>query len=117
MKKILFLIIVGICIFLSLSLLGSIANLWQKQDLVKNASKQLEVVKNENRSLKNELRVATVSGFMEEEARNKLFMVKEGEKTVVIPDSLLKKVKKQEVKQPQKSNIELWISLFFQQKP
>lgn len=114
MKKILFFTIFAICIFLSLSLLGSIANLWQKQDLVKNASKQLEVVKNENRSLKNEFRVATASGFMEEEARNKLFMVKEGEKTVVIPDSLLQKSElKNEIEKDKVGNPQAWFQLFF----
>ena len=91
MKKIAFFIAFAICIFIIVSLVQSIVSLSQKQDLVQNAQQELSQEKKKNKELKQELRVATSGGFLEEQARDKLFMVKDGEKTIVIPDNLVKK--------------------------
>ena len=88
-------------------------NLWQKQDLIEQAKTRLVKEEEENKELKKKLLVASTEGFLEEEARNKLFMVKEGEKTVVIPESLLKKAKPQDYKKAPVSNPQAWFQLFF----
>ncbi len=62
----------------------SIYTLWQKNDLVENL--RLEVKKNqrENEDLKRKLRIVEKPQFIEEEARNKLFMSKPGEGVIVL---------------------------------
>lgn len=116
MKRLLFFTIIIVCIFTSVGLIGSITTLWQKQDLVKNAQQELDNAQKENRKLKKQLATATSDGFIEEEARNKLLMTKDGEKTVVIPESLLKKPTPEEKQGGKHLNVELWFSLFFGKK-
>lgn len=85
MKKIFFFAAVLACLLIINNLARSIYDLWHKQDLVVKAQKDLEREKKENEQLKKQLSRVKSNVFIEEEARNKLFMVKEGESGVILP--------------------------------
>ncbi len=87
-KKLAYLIVVIICLVLIHNLIVSTYNLWHKQDLVTAAQNNLAHEKAENQRLKSQLKVVGSSGFMEEQARNELFMVKPGESGVILPSNI-----------------------------
>ena len=84
MKKLLYLLIAIASLLIVNNLIRSTYNLWQKHDLITQAQKQLLSQKNENSRLKDQLNKVKRTDFIEEEARNKLFMVKPGEKVVLL---------------------------------
>jgi cell division protein FtsB len=84
-KKVVFFGIVLASFFVINSLVHSIYNLWQKNDLVVKAKQDLEKEKKENKTLKKKLDTVKQPQFVEEEARNKLFLAKPGEGIIVIP--------------------------------
>src|SRR3989344_2984755 len=104
MKKLLYLAAIVICLVVINNLIHSIYDLWHKQDLVVNAGKELERQKEENRKLKLLLNRVQGTEFIEEEARNKLFMVKPGESAVVLPQVQ----SKTKAKQPEFPNWQKW---------
>lgn len=85
MKKLAFIIILIISLIIIKNLLSSIYNHWQKQDLIIQAKRELDMEKKKNKELKDKYSLANSPGFVEEEARNKLFMVKPGEKQIILP--------------------------------
>ena len=109
-KKILFIASVIICLVIINSLARSAYNLWQKQDLVVKAKNDLEREKELNQELKARLSYVKSDEFLETEARNKLFMVKEGETGVIVPKNLIEKkeVKKEIILPPWQQ----WVNLF-----
>jgi cell division protein FtsB len=89
MKRLLFLSLVVVLILIIGGLTRSIYGLWRKQDLVSSYQKELSKEKNENQKLKNQLSLVEKSDFLEQQARNNLFLVKPGEQDVIIPKGLL----------------------------
>lgn len=89
MKKILFSVLVFSLVLVAIGLSRSIYDLWRKQDLVISYQKQLAKQKNENQILKQKLSVTNDPKFLEEQARDNLFLVKPGEQGVIIPKELL----------------------------
>jgi cell division protein FtsB len=112
MKKLLYILIIIISIYIINNLIRSIYNLWQKQDLVTQAREELQKEKNTNAKLKDQLVQVKRPDFIEEEARNKLFMVREGESIVLVP-SISTPSKTHSVKKQQKYHWEEWIKFFF----
>jgi cell division protein FtsB len=111
MKKAGFILIVIVLLLIINNLIHSIYDLWQKQDLLTQAQKQLSVEKLKNATLKTEISNAKSAQFIDEEARNKLFLVKPGEQEVLISQDLISK-------SPQKQaqdfpNWQKWLKLFF----
>jgi cell division protein FtsB len=93
-------------------LFHSIYDIWHKQDLLVSAQKQLDREKLLNQKLKGELSFAQTPQFLEEQAHNKLFLVKPGEQEVLISQTL----KNQNQPQKQAQNIpnwQQWLQLFF----
>lgn len=86
MKKVLYLLILIISLFIINNLIRSIFSLWQKHDLIGEATLQLQKEKNEHEKLEDQLDRVKRVDFVEEEARNKLFMVKPGENMVLLGD-------------------------------
>jgi len=86
LKKIVFFAIILASIFVINSLIHSIFTLWQKNDLIISAKQELNKQEKENNELKNQLTEVKKPEFVEGEARNKLFMTKEGEKVLVLPN-------------------------------
>lgn len=109
-KNIFFISAVIICLIIIYNLATSTYELWSKKYLVTDAEAQLQAEKEENKRLKAQLSFVKSNEFVEQEARNRLLMVKEGEAEVIVPKELLeKKEKKVEKKVP---NHIQWIELF-----
>ena len=111
MKKILFFTIIGISLLIIINLVTSIYTLWHKQDLLTQAARELQNEKKENISLKSQLKKVSAPGFVEEEARNKLFMVKPGEGEVLIAESSSTSAQKQ-AQEDSKPYWQQWLSAF-----
>ncbi len=110
MKKAAYLIvIIGLCLVIN-SLVHSIYNLWHKQDLLISAQKNLALAQQKNQELKAKYKIVTTKEFVEEEAHDKLFMVRNGEHQVIITDKAKTNAKKEFAPKP---NWEQWLSLFF----
>lgn len=85
MKKIGFLIIIIIAIAVISNSLSSIYILLSKKNVIIKAQHELGRQEKENASLKKELNQTKTVQFVEAEARNKLFLVKPGEETILLP--------------------------------
>ena len=114
LKRILFFAIVIAAFFILHNLAQSLYTVWQKRDLILEANRSLEREKKENQELKAKLIQAKDQSFVEEEARDKLFMAKPGEKIVLIPTpvvnaSLSSKPKPQDTR----PNWQKWQEVFF----
>jgi cell division protein FtsB len=111
MKKAIFILIVLVLLFIINGLAHSIYDLWHKQDLLTTAQRELSIEKMENQKLKGELSYVKNQSFIEEQARNKLFLVKPGEQEVLIsPDLSQTQAKQQAQNIP---NWQKWLKLFF----
>jgi len=112
MKKAAFILIVLVLLFIINGLAHSIYDLWHKQDLLTSAQRQLSQEKLQNQKLKAGLSYVKTPQFIEEQAHNKLFLVKLGEQEVLISQTL----QKQNQPQKQSQNIpnwQKWLNLFF----
>ena len=83
-KKIGYLVFIIICIIIINGLVTSILNLWQKHELVDHSEQTLTNEREKNIELKKKLKTVSSALFVEEEARNKLFLVKQGEEIIVV---------------------------------
>jgi len=109
MKKIVFIAVVIVLLFIINSLVRSIYDLLQKQELLTSAQIELEEEKLKNQKLKAGLSYVETDEFKEEVARNNLLLIKPGEQEVVIPQ----KEEKGESKKPVLPNWQKWLELFF----
>ena len=113
-KKILFLIIIIVSVLISNNLIHSIYTLWQKKDLMVQAQQDLEEEKQKNKELKKQLSLVTDDSFVEQEARDKLFLAKPGEGVVVIPTGVLSASTSVTLKPVEtKPNWQRWWETFF----
>jgi cell division protein FtsB len=110
-KKIVYIAIVIVLLVVINNLIHSIYDLWHKQDLLTVAQKQLDLEKEKNKKLKAELSYVQSQTFIEEQARDKLFMSKPGEQDVLIPKSLIQP-EKSKPKPDTRPNWQKWIDLF-----
>ena len=76
------------------------------------AQQQLQQEKKEHVTLQQQYHVVSNPSFIEEEARNKLFMTKAGEQEVLIAQSSSQEMKK-EVEKDMRPNWQQWVNLFF----
>ena len=113
-KKIVFFAIIIASVFIINNLVHSIYTLWQKQHLVDSARKELEREKEENQELKRRLSLAKDPNFIEEEARNRLFLTKPGEGVIVIPTDAFDASAAAKLPPPDtRANWEKWRDTFF----
>lgn len=113
-KKIAFFVIIIVSIFIINSLVHSIYTLWQKKHLVVDARLDAEREREKNQTLKNKLNIIENPQFVEEEARNKLFLVKPGEQIVVLSEKDLKASDSAKPKpKDTRPNWKKWYDLFF----
>ncbi len=114
MKKIFYILIIIASIYISNNLIQSIYNLLQKKDLVTQARSELSQERNEYEKLKDQLQRVNRVDFIEEEARNKLFMVQPGEQIVLVPREVLQTSDKDEERIIATTpNWKKWIDYFF----
>ena len=110
----LFFIILAISILVINNLIHSIFTLWQKYDLVTLAEKERQRQKQENQKLKSQLSYVQSKEFIEEQARNKLFLIKPGEQEVLISEDLIKGASTPSAQAKKDDpNWKKWWSLFF----
>ena len=109
MKKVLFIVIVVILLIIINNLVRSIYDIWQKKDFLTKAEKTLSFQKQENQRLKSALSYSKTKEFIEKEARDKLFMLKQGEQKVL----LSKDTEKVQDKKERLPNWRKWLNLFF----
>lgn len=112
MKKIVYIFVVIVLILMINSLVHSILDLWQKQDLLISAQQELDSQKQKNQKLKAQYEYVQTPQFIEEQAHNKLFLVKEGEQDVLISQKLINQTQAKKTIE-QKSNWQKWLDLFF----
>lgn len=91
MKKTIFIVICGFLLITIYSITKSIIEIWHKQRVLSEASADLGKLKKENETLKKQLENTKQPGFKEEIVRNKLFLVRENEKIVLIQEDAIKK--------------------------
>jgi len=85
--------------------------IWQKRDFITQAQKELDFQKQENQRLKSALSYSQTTEFIEKQARDKLFMVKQGEQKVLIPKE---SENSQEALKDNNPNWKKWWNLFFE---
>ena len=114
MKKFILGAIIIVCLVIINNLARSIYGLWQKQELVVAAEKELEREKKMHQDLKKQAEVVRDPDYIEEVARDKLFLAKPKEQVVVVPE--VQSAKDEAFPKAEKivttSNWKLWAMLF-----
>ncbi|HUQ84743.1 MAG TPA: septum formation initiator family protein [Candidatus Limnocylindrales bacterium] len=113
-KKIGFFIIIITSLVVINNLAHSTYKLWQKKQLVDDSRLEVQRQKDKNQELRNKLNKIERPNFIEEEARNKLFMVKPGEQVIVLSDKDLKASESSKPKpKDTRPNWKKWLDLFY----
>jgi cell division protein FtsB len=112
MKRIAFVLLVIVLLLIINGLIHSIFDLWQKQDLLTSAQKELNLEQLKNTKLKSNLSYVQSQQFIDVEARNKLFLAKPGEQQVFISSDLTN-ANKEVTKREDIPNWQKWLQLFF----
>lgn len=112
MKKVFFILAIVTGVIIINNLARSVYDIWKKKDLVISAQEELEAQKRENERLKTQLKQAQDPKFIEEEARNKLLLVKPGEEHVIIPQDLATS-EASLIKKDTRPNWKKWWEYFF----
>lgn len=97
----LFLFLLGI--FLIINLTRSLINLWQKTSLISQEEERLAKVKLENEELKQQLAQIQTPEYIEQQAREKLGLAREGEIVIILPPSPYSQSEKNQL--PPKENL------------
>jgi len=111
-KKIVFFVILIASLFTINNLAHSIYTLWHKESLIEKAKTEIEKEKKENQTLKQKLSVVRKPQFVEEEARDKLFLAKPGEGIIVLP-TMQASPSATPTPQDSRSNWKKWWDTFF----
>lgn len=81
---------------------------------MRNLENKVGNLKQSNEELAKEKEYFTSKQFLEDEARKKLNMVKEGESVIIISDlNLPVEENKSQEQKPKVSNLKLWLEYFF----
>lgn len=80
------LIVIIVSLILVVNVSRSMYSLWAKRDTVQERKNVLTQLKKENEELRRKLNNVQSQEFVEQEARNKLGLVKEGETIVLVPN-------------------------------
>ena len=113
MKRIIFFTIIVVATFSIIHSISSIYSLWQKRNLISESQQELKQSQEKNQKLKQQLKTVSNPLYVEEEARDKLFMVKPGEQTVYIDKSLLSQKQSVLAVKASDPNWVQWWELFF----
>lgn len=110
------LVIIGVSAILVVNLSRSIWDLWRRRDIVAERQEVLHRLEIENKRLKDELTYSESPLFIEQEARNRLGLGREGEEVVLLPKEQGTGDKKQATEEGKESvpNWKRWWRLFFE---
>jgi cell division protein FtsB len=111
MRKLSFVVILLIGLLVINNLVRSIYGLWQKRALIEDAKRELSIEKQKYVALSEQMKEVGSPSFLEEEARNKLFLVKPGEEVVIVPREEKKEIYTTK-KVKEKAIWEQWLSYF-----
>jgi cell division protein FtsB len=113
-KKIAFFTVMLLAVLTINNLAHSIYTIWQKQDLITKAQRNLDAEKNENRKLKQNIAKVNQPQFIESQARDNLYLAKQNEEIVVIPTgTILSKSSLPSSPQDMRQNWQKWWDFFF----
>lgn len=114
LNKVLSATIIILTIIIIFGLSRQIINALQISSRLDRSTDTLSILQEENRSLKKRLERVNTVDFIEEEARNKLNLAKEGEEVVIIPQEEIEElVQSYRPHEPLKEpNWLKWIKLF-----
>lgn len=112
MKKLIFFITIAICLSVIENFIASIYQLLYKKDVLIQVQNELQKEEQENKRLKDQLNRVKNPQFVEEQARDKLFLTKPGESVILIP-SFQASDSGKTVKKEEKPNWQQWWDLFF----
>lgn len=114
MKKVFYILIALASLYIMNNLVHSIYSLWQKKDLITQAKVELAKQQNTNEKLQDQLKEVKRKDFIEEEARDKLFMVRGGEQVVILPEGQQQQMDKGEgtPQQSKKPVFQQWLDFF-----
>ncbi|MEK7141826.1 MAG: septum formation initiator family protein [Patescibacteria group bacterium] len=109
------LIIIVVSLVLIVNLTRSIWDLWRRRDILGERQAVLRRVEAEHARLQKELEYAQSPEFIEQEARNRLGLAREGESVVILPKLQITNSKTQtkEEKGENIPNWKRWWRLFF----
>lgn len=108
----LIILIIGISLIINLS--RDIFRLLKAGDRVRQAQLRVEELEKKNLELKELKEYYQSEEFVEEQARNKLNLAREGETIVILPPNVGELVGWEEEKEPQEvPNWKRWLKLFF----
>jgi cell division protein FtsB len=110
MKKIAYFVVIILSLIAINNLLHSSISLWQKNDVLTRAQRELEKEKKEHDQLEKQLAVVKNPKFVEQEARNRLLLGKPGEQIVLLPSPSVTPTPK--VVTVHESNLTQWKKLF-----
>lgn len=104
--------ILGICIIMGIGIVKTVYTISQKKGIIAERQKILSELTDKNKKLQEELREATSPAFIEQAARDKLGLVREGETVVIMDKSQILNPDNQ--KNPQElPSWKQWWRLFF----
>lgn len=112
-KKILFFVVILIALLTINNLAHSIYVIWQKQNLITNAQKNLDEEKRENQKLKESIAKVNQPQFIETQARDNLNLAKPQESVVVIPTGTITSTNEQPKPVVTQANWQQWWDFFF----
>lgn len=81
-------ILIAISVFAIINLSGSVLDLFQRRNIIRDEQKRLDALKKRHDELTQRLAYVQTPAFVEQEAREKLGMAKEGE-TVILTDQTM----------------------------
>lgn len=114
LKKIAFFIMIVASVIIINNLARSIFYLWQKNHLVTDVRSEVEKEKKENDELRSKLAQIQKPEFVEQEARNKLFLAKPNEGIIVLSEKDREATLSAKQKPPDlRPNWKKWWDLFF----
>lgn len=107
--------IILISLGLIISLAKDIVRLWRAGDRIRPVEEKAQQLAEEQQKLLEKKTYVQSEEFVEEEARNKLNMVKPGETVVILPPNLAQVLgRQQKPAAPEIPNWRQWWNLFFQ---
>lgn len=113
-KKILNWLIVGFGILMIIGFSRDILRLLKADDRIDEAKERLAVLQSDNQDLKQKEEYFQSEEFVEQEARNRLNMSREGETVVLLPPNLSELVQGEIAEPPPElPNWKKWWELFF----
>lgn len=110
-KRIIKLLTIFFGIYLIINFSRSILDLWQKKELVLVEEKRAQGLQAKNEELKRKLELRKTPEVIEQEARDKLNMVKPGEAIVILPP--ISPVSSAQNPDQNLANWQKWLKLFF----